>query len=227
MGMHEAMTEAAMLTMERYPHDWAKIMKSVRERLRDDVEFANDLRAFSMVPEHVGERQIEWYYAIQCHTKVLAGDIGACKVHIGAQPTTDRAMEENDAALQSVIRAPWYARAIRGGDDDGHFGWKAPVRATRFALVKKQYRAFDIDIEPWSAPLEVGYTHGYRSFVHLHLETALARWCYGDDFIRVFRMLPHAIEQLHKNEADIFSHPKGVATVDMIRDAIEQLPLWN
>jgi len=229
MGMQEYMTAEALRAIEKAPIFWTKTMRQIRERLHDDRDFATDLQAFSDVPSHFRDRQVEWYYAILCYAAVLSGKIGACKVQIGEEPAEDSRMEENDRVLQATLWEPFSACAMRAYENDGTFHWDAPIRATQFVRVKRSYSSVPIELAPWAAPLEIGYTRSYRSYIHLlGPETALVRWCYGDDFIRIFKMLPDAVKEKHRRErALLFPSSVKPADMDTLRVEVEQLMLWN
>lgn len=227
VGMLEAMQDAAYQAIEREPVAWVKTQRIIRERLNDDAEFRRDMKAFTHVPDHVNNQQIEWFYAIHCYARILMGDVGACRVQINAVPLENSRMKENHRLLQTGLHLPFSGLAECMYEQDGTIAWDKPVRATRFVKVKRGYGTTLIDLEPWSAPLEIGYTHSYRSYLHLlGPETALARWCYGEDFIRIFRMMPHAIEERGR-KIEAFLHPDGLAPMGILQAAVEQMSLWN
>jgi hypothetical protein len=228
MGMQQIMTDQAIQVMERYPVTWSQIAHMIRERLHEP-EFVVDLKAYSQVPERTPDNDVEWFYAIQCYTKVLLGDVGGCKVRVGSSPRGNSEMEENNATLQAALFHPFSAFAEDCHESDGVFTWSEPVKATRFIKTRRSYEALTIELSPRSAPLEIGYTHSYRSYIHLFgPEHGLARWCYGDDFIRVLRMLPHAIEAGDKIARDwgvgLLEKPLDL---DAVKATVEQLRLWD
>lgn len=230
MSMHEHMTNEAIRVMGEHPTAWAKIMRTIGERYRNEPEFRRDLRGFSDVPSHVRNQQVEWYYAIQCYTKILIGDVGACNLKVGATPLPDAEMEDNNKILQAAFEGESIdVCAAREYDCDGSLGWSEPLKATRFVKTRRSYETVLIELAPWSAPFEVGYTHGYRSYMHLlGPETALVRWCYGEDFIRVYKMLPHAVEERGKRVDAWFNQSsRQPVNSDVVLTAVEQLTLWN
>jgi hypothetical protein len=227
MGMLETMTASAYQATERHPVEWAKIQRIIRERLNTDADFRTDLRAFTDVPKHNENSTVEWYYAIQCYAKILMGDVGSCNVSVGSEPLQNSQMDENNAILQEALHGPFYGAAEAMYEQDGSVGWHIPVRATRFIKMRRGYKTAPIYLEPWSSPLEIGYTHSYRSFMHLlGPETALTRWCYGDDFLRVFRLLPHAIKERNRLMGAML-RPETLADMDVLKVTVEQMSLWN
>lgn len=225
MSIHDHMIALAHQSIEEHPAAWSKIMRVIRERLHDDAGFRRDMRAFSDVPAHVRDFQAEWYYAVQCRTRVLMGDVFCCGVEVRAAPLADAQMEENDRLLQAGLRHPFYGGAARCSDSDGCIKWKEPITATRFVKQGSRLDPVLVQIAPWSAPLEVGYTHGYRSYLHLYQESALVCWCYGEPILYVFKMTDEAVAGVDRFMADQPSGTKALMPVDL--DAVKQMVLWD
>jgi hypothetical protein len=120
---------------------------------------------------------------------LTCGRIVRRRIPVGDTPGPDADREGNAARLRNV-RAPFSAHldmSQNGADCDGTFSWDSPVNlwralGVRVAHEKGLYGSLHapFEVRPWRVPLEVGYTLPSRTFVHLALEGAVARWAYED-----------------------------------------------
>jgi|GEM_PF-5594423 len=84
-------------------------------------------------------------------------------------------------------------------DQDGSFTWKSTVKFSvqRYdGTAKKVRKPRPVSVAPRTVPLEVGYTKGSRTMLHLSADLGLARWPYGSEAITVFVTLDPLILKL-------------------------------
>lgn len=119
---------------------------------------------------------------IQIHSGICLGTILLARIWVGSEPSADVEVAENSRKLSRVTESRPFEASFKGGkgEQDGVLAWSSPIKMERMSdgqtLLVKEH----------SAPLEVGYTHAWTSYVHLARYLCLARWCYGSKWITLF-----------------------------------------
>lgn len=128
------------------------------------------------------------------HYHSLIGNIARLTVDVGYTPHGDGAIEQNNrylSELPKLFKAEFIPESGAGAWNDGYFAAKGNVIFERTVSphVGKQYQKLDkflvFDIHEQRIPLEVGYTEGHITYMHLLMDGAVARWAYGSKQIVV------------------------------------------
>ena len=124
------------------------------------------------------------------HTEIFLGKIATAHVNLGATPHGDKEVDYHDAILADSPDCI-FSGTFYGGlaDQDGNFTWKSPVKFTLQRVNEETGTLLEpstIPLPPLTVPLEVGYTKGSRSLLHLRIERGLARWPYGSEWVTIF-----------------------------------------
>jgi hypothetical protein len=130
------------------------------------------------------------YAFAQVHTQILTGRVATALVNVDATPRGDKEVDYHNAVLADSQSHIFFGTFYGGlADQDGSFAWKSHVEfdVHRYdGAADKVRKPRPISIAPRTVPLEVGYTKGSRTMLHLGLEHGLARWPYGSELITVF-----------------------------------------
>lgn len=130
------------------------------------------------------------YAFTQVHAQILTGKVAISLVKIGATPRGDKEVDYHNAVLADSPSHMFFGTFYGGlADQDGSFTWKSNVEFTvqRYdGAANKVPKPRPISVAPRTVPLEVGYTKGSRTMLHLGAEHGLARWPYGSESITVF-----------------------------------------
>ncbi|WP_432034452.1 hypothetical protein [Streptomyces antibioticus] len=134
-------------------------------------------------------------------TRLAFGKVARRRIPVGATPGPD-ADREGNADRLSRVPAPFVAHLDmrqNGADSDGVLEWTEPVtiwRSTavpvRKAHVLHSAIQAPFQVRAGAVPLEVGYTKPSRTFAHLLMDGAVARWAYGDEEIHLLVDLERA-----------------------------------
>jgi hypothetical protein len=114
------------------------------------------------------------------------------RIEVGESPHGDKCVAENQAALDQLPRpftAQCWSETGRGANCDGMLRWPTSInlQATHSIDQDQQLTRDTIVSYPaGSAPLEIGYTAPERTFCHLQMNRAVARWPYGSEDIWLF-----------------------------------------
>jgi len=174
--------------------DGQDLLVRVTHSLHDSSPTADEFRAI------IGQTQRQAKYwpqtQIAAFTHVVNqlanGNYAKRRIKVGHAPGPDADRDANAARLRD-LRAPFIAELDmhqNGADSDGtlHWGENATLwRATGVPILGAHVLHGTIhapfEVRPFTAPLEVGYTHPSRTMAHLLVEGAVARWPYDDDEI--------------------------------------------
>ena len=130
------------------------------------------------------------YAFAQVHTQILTGKVAIILVNVGATPRGDKEVDYHNAILADSPSYMFFGTFYGGlADQDGSFTWKSNVKfnVQRYdGATKKMRKPRPVSVAPRTVPLEVGYTKGSRTMLHLGEEHGLARWPYGSESITVF-----------------------------------------
>ena len=190
---HEAAAADLFEAMSQDPHD-AALLAQVHARL--DTRFPDWL--MDLIGQTL-QSPASWPQAqVAAFTDVVhrlsQGRVARRRIPLGHTPGSDSDRTGNAERLLS-LPAPFVARLSmtqNGADSDGALEWDSPVTAWRsttaqilnaHALHSAIHAPFDL--RPWSVPLEVGYTLPSRTWAHLAVEGAVARWPYGSKEIHL------------------------------------------
>ncbi len=105
----------------------------------------------------------------------MDGFVAFAHVPVGARPTWDRLVEENNARLAGLphgFRATFAPTGGFGYCDDGTFEWTEPLRLAQ----RVGDGVGELVVEPGSLPLEVGRTKSSRTLLHILCDCGVARW---------------------------------------------------
>jgi hypothetical protein len=133
-------------------------------------------------------------------TGLCYGEILWTSLEIGETPGKDKAVAENNQVLESIQLKTWYKRTLdqqqsttdvtfwahfKGGNGigDGVLAWEKPLTV---GVNSPIYGPLELQAEPGSAPLEVGYTRISTTMYHLNHERCLARWPYNSTSLYIF-----------------------------------------
>ncbi|MGD8500730.1 MAG: hypothetical protein PVJ86_08790 [Phycisphaerales bacterium] len=125
------------------------------------------------------------------HTAIKTGDILTAQVDIGETPSTDKNYIRNNYLLQMACKPFWGEFWGEKRDTDGLFGWRQPVI---FGQVLLDGEIREGKIGSTEVPLEVGYTNGSRTLLHLCTGGGLARWPYGSPVVHLFKRIGGEID---------------------------------
>lgn len=118
-------------------------------------------------------------------------------VNVGATPRGDKEVGYHNTILADSPGYMFYGTFYGGlADQDGSFTWKSNVEfnVQRYdGAAKKVRKPRPVSVAPRTVPLEVGYTKGSRTMLHLGADLGLARWPYGSEAITVFVTLDPVI----------------------------------
>lgn len=121
----------------------------------------------------------------QIHALLHEGRILCCQVGVGDRPLADSQRQEMNVLL-SDLPEPFHATFSGGtNDSDGKFGWDAEITFCHRGGDRERWRGAS---GPGHVPLEIGYTSGAVTWMHLKLEGGVARWPYGQNCITVLYM---------------------------------------
>jgi hypothetical protein len=130
------------------------------------------------------------YAFSQVHAQILTGEVAIILVNVGATPRGDKEVDYHNAILADSPSYMFFGTFYGGlADQDGSFTWKSNVEFNvhRYdGAAKKVRKPRTVSVAPRTVPLEVGYTNGSRTMLHLGEEHGLARWPYGSGSITVF-----------------------------------------
>ncbi|MEA2206553.1 MAG: hypothetical protein QOE77_3329 [Blastocatellia bacterium] len=135
-------------------------------------------------------RYYDAYAFSQVHAQILTGEVAIILVNVGATPRGDKEVDYHNAILADSPSYMFFGTFYGGlADQDGSFTWKSNVEFNvhRYdGAAKKVRKPRPVSVAPRTVPLEVGYTKGSRTMLHLGEEHGLARWPYGSESITVF-----------------------------------------
>mgnify|MGYP001594389518 CR=1 FL=1 len=120
----------------------------------------------------------------QMHAAVCLGQLALVRIRVGTTPAADAQLQINQqrlAKLPHPFEAVVHCAHGGGADDDGGLFWSTDIRLERFFRNEDRVEVFGVPEN--GAPLEIGTTKSSRSFLHLALRGALARWAYGSEDI--------------------------------------------
>lgn len=140
------------------------------------------------------------YAFSQVHAQILTGKVAIMLVNVGATPRRDKEVDYHNAILADSPSYMFFGTFYGGlADQDGSFTWKSNVEfnVKRYDSTAKRVRKpRPVSVAPRTVPLEVGYTKGSRTMLHLGADLGLARWPYGSEAITVFVTLDPLILKL-------------------------------
>lgn len=122
------------------------------------------------------------------------GDIARLTIQVGDTPQGDKAVEQNNRILSDIsplFQAEFLPESGGSAWGDGYLMAKgdAIFERTIAPHVEMKYQKLSkylvFDIRNQRIPLEVGYTEGHITYLHLLLDGAVARWAYGSSQIVV------------------------------------------
>ena len=179
---HEfAVTQAATAKMSKEPA-WAFLTAEVCTRLNTNYY---DPRHVDVIMQlHRGLFDLYDAFAfLQVHALIGNGTFVIADIPVGREPSPDKSIQRNRTLLGGLDKR--FKAEFRGGlsDSDGFLHWHDDLYLTD---VDDDGSIKRFRIPARRVPLEVGYTKGSRTLTHLTQETALARWPYGHDEIRLF-----------------------------------------
>lgn len=139
-------------------------------------------------PPRFSEYDIYDAYAFaQFHFLNSSGKLASATVNIGLEPRDNTQVEyHNDILRKGKI---FHGKFVGGlADSDGYMTWDKPLE---FQTMHASESDDTIDrrgviIMPRTLPLEVGYTEGSRTLLHLQQGDGLARWPYGSKEITLY-----------------------------------------
>jgi len=119
------------------------------------------------------------------HTGLCLGAILYIKIYVGRIPKGNKYIEANNKALNNLpysFKATFIPMKGRGHNTDGELVWTEPIVLGQTLHTGK---VVEEELPPGQAPLEVGATESHRTLMHLLEEKRLARWAYGDKYIKL------------------------------------------
>lgn len=127
------------------------------------------------------------YAFAQFHFLMGSGKLASAKVNIGLKPKANDEVEYHNNVLRKgkII----YGAFVGGlGDSDGHITWDKPLE---FQIMHASETDDTIErsaliVSSRQLPLEVGFTDGSRTLLHLYQDHGLARWPYGSKIITLY-----------------------------------------
>jgi hypothetical protein len=185
--IHDQAAEDELADMLAHP-DQARDLHSMASRLR-----ARDCGSWLVSaigqtredPAYWPTHQVAAFTSVV--SRLASGKVARRRIPIGTTPGPDADRVGNAARLRH-LPAPFVARldmTQNGADSDGALEWVEPVTTWRSTAVQVLHVhalhgavQAPFEIRPLSVPLEVGYTLPSRTFMHLFMDGAVARWAY-------------------------------------------------
>jgi len=119
------------------------------------------------------------------HAGLCLGTILYTKVYVGQIPKDNKRIEANNRVLNNLPK-PFEATFVpmkgRGHNTDGELTWTASIVLGQTLHTGE---VIEEELPSGQAPLEVGATESHRTLMHLLEEKRLARWAYGDEYIKL------------------------------------------
>lgn len=166
---------------------WMSLLADVVNKLRSGYYLSGWV---DVILQHwEGDARYDLYDAYcfaQIHSAVLSGRILVAEVETCGTPADDKQVTKNNAILGRLPKP--FTGKFNGGvsDEDGWIAWNS---ATMFGQeIGNGSKKRDV-IPPSRLPLEVGYTKGSRTLLHLAMERGVARWPYGSSRICLLKVV--------------------------------------
>lgn len=122
---------------------------------------------------------------VQVVTMIRSGQAVITEIEVGEEPKGDRFVAQNDSAL-ARLPFPFSGRFWGGNaDQDGFVRWSETLDV-RYQV---DGRELEVALPPGQVPLEVGYTNGVTTLLHVKGSFGVARWPYGSTTIKLIRLL--------------------------------------
>ena len=129
------------------------------------------------------------YCYAKLHHLLLTEKIASALVYKGATPRGDKEIEYHNFILAKREDSHFFGEFWGGlADDDGYFSWDVPLNfeVKKGSLTDDKIERKSVIIEPRRLPLEVGYTAGSTTILHLFSSGGVARWPYGSEDIFLY-----------------------------------------
>ena len=190
----QAADEGLEDALENNPSVWGPLVVQVRRRLREryydqdvvDAVGQNGSYSYSFVDAYIFARVWggDW----------MSGKIGSMVVSAG-EPGPDKEIQRNQETLDANLHEFFRAKVNpgRGGaaNHDGSLSWTQPITLNRIISDADGVKqTIPWECAPETIPLEIGTTKMARTFFHLRMYGALARWPYGHDHITIMKFYP-------------------------------------
>jgi hypothetical protein len=149
-----------------FDQDWRDVIYQSPQSRRDALETA---AAFAAI----------W-------TGIQLGTVAHLRIKLGTFPLFDHFLSENAAALQKL--PPPFCSKVWGNnsEQDGIIEWRAPIC---LASTPHAHPLRTQEIQPGSAPIEIGSTAASKTLSHLNRCGRVARWPYGHDSITLMALV--------------------------------------
>lgn len=173
--------------------EWCSVLSQALQQLKEGFYVQEEVDV--ILQEWPGHSYdiYDAYALSQVRASILGGQIGTAKVDLGATPRADFEVAYHNRMLTHSPDGIFSGRFYGGSaDQDGEFAWKHSIDLTvqRYdAATNALLEETCVPIDARSVPLEVGYTKGSRTLLHLMQERGLARWPYESAWLHILVVL--------------------------------------
>lgn len=173
--------------------EWCSVLSQALQRLEEGFYVQEEVDVIlQQWPGHSYDIY-DAYAVLQVRAAIRGGQIGTAKVKLGATPRADSEVAYHNRILADSPDAIFSGHFYGGlADQDGEFAWKRSIDLTvqsYDAATNALLEATCVPIDARSVPLEVGYTKGSRTLLHLVHEPGLARWPYESASLHILVVL--------------------------------------
>jgi hypothetical protein len=166
-------------------HDWNSVYIDFYRKLHQN--FWDEWYVDTIMQKYRGYEPSDIISFARIHYHINTGSIVRLCVDVGNTPGADKDVAYNNDCLSqllSLFEAEFSPEHGAGADADGYLRTKgyAVFERTVHPEVSKEFQSLDkylvFDMVNEWIPLEVGYTEGHVTYLHLLEHGAVARWAY-------------------------------------------------
>jgi len=185
MTLQEKMLQQVVNERCAVEADWVQIVSQVLRRLQTQYWTQEYVDSFMQKWDRFEYDIYDAYSFAQFHAAVNAGKIAHATIQLSGIPKSDHRKSANNKLLEG-LRPPFVAQFTGGSvDDDGTFLWDHSIELVK-STSDNMMSVERVVVPSGRVPLEVGYTTGSRTLLHLAQERGVARWPYGSCLIYLY-----------------------------------------